>query len=225
MLLVSHTEGMGIQLGVLFFGKLFQFMVSHKSDSILPLWSDLLAWTISNYSLLFCWLLPVDGVQITPCLLCLRNNYTAGQTMNLFDLWVLSVGYSILLCFCNNFLQESHILFNTFCSSSVFFLLGLTILNYKAICKTVHCDMILSTVVISNWFFFVIHYHYFPFILLSLFILTVSKLVYFYHPLSWIPNSSLKGDPISSFPMFIWPFHQLSSFSIHPTAIIYHEDL
>jgi hypothetical protein len=43
MLLGSHTEGMGIQLGVLFFRKLFQFMVSHKSDSILPLQSDLLA--------------------------------------------------------------------------------------------------------------------------------------------------------------------------------------
>jgi hypothetical protein len=43
MLLGSHTEGMGIQLGVLFFCKLFQFMVSHKSDSILPLQSDLLA--------------------------------------------------------------------------------------------------------------------------------------------------------------------------------------
>lgn len=88
MLLGSHTEGMGIQFGVLFFGKLFQFIVSHKSESILPLWSELLAWTNSNYSSLFCWLLPVNGVQITPCLLCLRNNYTAGQIMHLFDLGV-----------------------------------------------------------------------------------------------------------------------------------------
>jgi hypothetical protein len=59
-----------------------------------------------------------------PCLLFLRNNYTAGQTMNLFDLWVLGVGYwmfyTMLLCLCNNFLLESHILFNTFCSC-VFF--------------------------------------------------------------------------------------------------------
>jgi hypothetical protein len=43
MLLGSHTERMSIQLVVLFFGKLFQFIVSHKSDSILPLRSDLLA--------------------------------------------------------------------------------------------------------------------------------------------------------------------------------------
>ncbi len=36
----------------------------------------------------------------------------------------------------------------------MFFLLGLTILHYKAICKTAYCDMISATIVVSNSFCF-----------------------------------------------------------------------